>query len=180
MLPVCTAAAPAWRLHQCAVKPNTQLHTAGVLSCYAGYAVMGSRADDDDYEMESEEPTEELESDPEEQLQQGGRQTSTAVGRKRKRPSASIGGVAAVGATGLRSQGRYGAALVQSCRACGGGPHQASLQAQDSVVREFLASCWQQQNQKQKTDEWMRKYCSVLAAVQTGPHLEHVMRMLGT
>jgi hypothetical protein len=82
---------------------------------------MGSETKDEDYQMESGQQTEEV-SDPEEeekeeQQQQLGakRRGRTAAGQQaRKRRRASVGGVGMVGATGLRSLGKYGPGMLGS------------------------------------------------------------------
>lgn len=124
--------------------------------------------------MESEQQTEEV-SDPEEEEEEeeqlgAKRRGSTASGQQaRKRPRASVGGVSMVGAAGvLRSLGKYGPGMLSSCSGCGGGPHQASLQAPDSDLEAFLGACIQHGDKKQKLDEWLRE-CNSAAAPASAP-----------
>lgn len=86
----------------------------------------------------------------------------SALKRPRRKPPVaqgqSIGGVARIGAGGqLRSLGKYGAGMQTSCKDCGGGPHQATVQATDADIEPFYDKCIQGQNQKQKLDEWLGK-----------------------
>lgn len=80
-------------------------------------------------------------SDAEEEDYDGKRKKSSTQAASKRRQCG--GGVKRVGCKGqLRSLGKYGDALAANCPDCGG-PHQAALQARDSILHEFMAEVCQ-------------------------------------
>jgi hypothetical protein len=105
-------------------------------------------------QSEEEEEEEEEQEEEEQQKRRAKRRRPARKQGQKKKPC--IGGVGCVGASGqLRSLGKFGAGMLERCAGCGGGPHQAMIQAPDSDIEHFFTECIQGQVIKQRLDEWL-------------------------
>lgn len=145
-----------WTVHADHINPasGSPITAHAAACCCLLLSLPGGMAESDPDYISQVDPQEVDSSDDEEALQDQPQRGRQKRGKKpqqqkpRKKPQQQRapcpGGRQDVGSEGdLRSLGKYGVLLLQKCKNCGGGPHQASMQVTDAELKTFLASTLQ-------------------------------------